>query len=61
MKTDIPSGEIQPVESSRVELLREKIHNQDYLDGAVQRIAQVLIDEIFDSRGVVVHEQRKIR
>jgi hypothetical protein len=35
-------------ESSRIEQLRKKIDNKEYLYGAIQRIAQILSNEILD-------------
>jgi hypothetical protein len=35
-------------ESSRIEQLKKKIDNKAYLYGAIQRIAQVLSNEILD-------------
>jgi hypothetical protein len=41
---------------SRIELLRKKLDNKDYLNEAIQRIAQVLSNEIPDiSQGGLVH------
>ncbi|MDR0386451.1 MAG: hypothetical protein LBH57_00305 [Treponema sp.] len=41
---------------SGIEILREKIDNEDYLNEAIQRIAQVLSNEILDiSQGGLVH------
>jgi hypothetical protein len=45
---------------SRIELLRKKLDNKDYLDEAIQRIAQVLSNEIPDiSQGGLVHERQR--
>ena len=41
----------------RIEKLREKIDNKDYLDEAIQRIAQVLSNEIIGYQEGVYHEQ----
>jgi hypothetical protein len=35
-------------EFSRIEQLRKKIDNKEYLHGAIQRIAQILSNEILD-------------
>ena len=45
----------------RVEKIREKIDNQDYLDEAIQRIAQVLSNEIMGYREGASHEQQRER
>jgi hypothetical protein len=34
--------------SSRIVILRQKIDNEDYLSEAIQRIAQILSDEILE-------------
>jgi hypothetical protein len=49
---------------SGIEFLRKKIDNEEYLNEAIQRIAQVLSNEILDiSQGGLVHgrqwERRK--
>jgi hypothetical protein len=49
--------------SPRIAILRQKIDNEDYLKEAIQRIAQVLSNEILElPRGGLYHEwQRKGR
>jgi hypothetical protein len=49
--------------SSRIDHLRKKINNKDYLSAGIQRIAQVLSDELIDvpQRGVWYERQRKGR
>jgi hypothetical protein len=48
---------------SRIEILREKIDNEDYLYEAIQRIAQVISDDVLERPlGGRYHErQRKER
>ncbi|MDR3335863.1 MAG: hypothetical protein LBT16_01540 [Treponema sp.] len=47
---------------SRIEILREKIDNTDYLCEAIQRIAQTLSNEILDlSQGGLNYEQQRKR
>jgi hypothetical protein len=48
---------------SRIDRLRKKIDNKDYLSEGIQRIAQVLSDELLDvpQRGVWYERQRKGR
>ncbi|MDR0553569.1 MAG: hypothetical protein LBG76_02045 [Treponema sp.] len=46
--------------SSRIALLRKKIHNEAYLGEAIQRIALVLSNELLEARrGEKYYEQRK--
>ena len=49
--------------SSRIAILKQKIDNEDYLNEAIQRIAQVLSNEILElPQGGSCHEwQRKRR
>jgi hypothetical protein len=49
--------------ASRIDLLRKKIDNKDYLSEGIQRIAQVLSDELLEipQRGVWHERQRKGR
>jgi hypothetical protein len=52
------SGETS--ESSRIEQLRKKIDNEEYLYGAIQRIAQILSNEILDvPQGGTYHERQR--
>lgn len=52
-------GKGQPP-SPRIVILRKKIHNQDYLYEAIQRIALVLSNEILDiPQEGRYHEQRR--
>ena len=45
---------------SRIEILREKIDNEDYLYEAIQRIAQILSNEILDiHHGGIYHERQR--
>jgi hypothetical protein len=47
-------------ESSRIENLKKKIHNEEYLYEAIQRIAQILSNEILDiPQGGTYNEQRR--
>jgi hypothetical protein len=48
---------------SRIDLLRKKLDNDDYLYEAIQRIAQVLSNEILDNPqgGIFYERQRKGR
>jgi hypothetical protein len=48
-------------DASRIAHLREKINNEEYLAGAIQRIAQVLSNEIIDIPQGGMNEQRKGR
>ncbi|GHV81987.1 hypothetical protein AGMMS49991_05450 [Spirochaetia bacterium] len=44
-----PVGQIESLASAaRIEDLRKKINNEDYLGEAIQRIAQILSNEILD-------------
>jgi len=49
--------------STRIEILRKKIDNEDYLYEAIQRIAQVISDEALEHplRGRYHERQRKER
>jgi hypothetical protein len=48
--------------SKRIEILRKKIDNEDYLGEAIQRIAQILSNEILDvPHGGSYERQRKRR
>jgi hypothetical protein len=50
------------LEITKLEQLRSKINNKDYLYEAIQRIALILSNELLDiSRGGIYHEQRKRR
>jgi hypothetical protein len=51
------------VRASRIETLRQKIDNEDYLYAAIQRIAQVLSNELVDipQGGTYNERQRKGR
>ncbi|MDR1858456.1 MAG: hypothetical protein LBQ69_03205 [Treponema sp.] len=54
----------QALSSSRVEQLRKRINDKDYMHAAIQRIALVLSNELVDmsQAGGSYHErQRKIR
>ena len=48
-------------ESSRIEQLREKIDNEDYLHGAILRIAQILSNELLDIPQGGVHNEQQGR
>lgn len=52
-----------PFSSSRIDHLRKKINNEDYLYEAIQRIAQILTNEILGipQGGVSYERQRKRR
>jgi hypothetical protein len=60
-KTDI--GALLPGQAGEVlnlEILRQKINNKEYIHDAIQRIAQVLSNEILKvSRGRIYERQRK--
>ena len=44
----------------RIALIREKINNEEYIHEAVQRIAQILSDELLNSYlGGIVDEERE--
>ncbi|GHV87054.1 hypothetical protein AGMMS50255_3500 [Spirochaetia bacterium] len=46
--------------SLRLEKLRKKINNEEYLNGAIQRIAQILSNELLDtSQGGFYHERQR--
>jgi hypothetical protein len=46
----------------RIDLLRKKIDNRDYLYDGIQRIAQILSDELFNvPQGGVWYEQQQGR
>jgi anti-sigma28 factor (negative regulator of flagellin synthesis) len=48
------------IPASRIEMLRKKIDNGDYLYEAIQRIAQVLSNEILDiPQGGMNHERQR--
>ena len=52
----------QTLSSTRVEQLRKRINDEDYLYAAIQRIAMVLSNELMDmaqSRGRYNERQRK--
>ena len=54
----------QTVSSTRIEQLRERINDKDYLYAAIQRIAQVLSNELMDMSpggGNYYERQRKRR
>ncbi|MDR2313572.1 MAG: hypothetical protein LBE02_03480 [Spirochaetaceae bacterium] len=38
----------KPSDSSRIEILRQKIGDREYISEAIQRIAQILSNEIID-------------
>ena len=42
------TGEVQ-MGSVKLERLRKKINNEDYLNGAIQRIALILSNELLDT------------
>lgn len=45
---------------SRLDNLRKKINNEDYLKGAIQRIALMLSNELLDtSQGGLYHERQR--
>jgi hypothetical protein len=44
---------------SRIELLRKKIDNDEYLYEAIQRIAQSLSNELLDSQGGLLYERQR--
>jgi hypothetical protein len=58
-----PVGQIESLASAaRIESLRKKINNEDYLGEAIQRIAQILSNEILDvPHGGSYERQRKGR
>jgi hypothetical protein len=44
----------------RIEILKKKIDNEDYLGEAIQRIAQILSNEILDiHHGGMYHERQR--
>jgi hypothetical protein len=46
--------------ASRIDLLKAKINSEAYLDEAIQRMAQVMSNEILDiSQGGTVHERQR--
>jgi hypothetical protein len=46
--------------SSRIDLLRAKINSEDYLYEAIQRMAQILSNEILDiPHGGMFHERQR--
>jgi hypothetical protein len=46
--------------NSRIERLKKKIHNEDYIGEAIQRIAQILSNEILDiSQGGSYNERQR--
>jgi hypothetical protein len=48
--------------SSELEILRKKINSEDYLYEAIQRIAQILSNELLDlSQGGRNHERQRKR
>ena len=52
----------QSLSSTELELLRNRINDQDYLYEAIQRIALVLSNELLDiSQGGMINEQRRKR
>ena len=57
---EIPMGETG---LSKLEVLREKINNEDYLHEAIQRIALIISNELLDlsSGGRPYEQQRKSR
>jgi hypothetical protein len=56
-----PSAPAKPfLSSSRIEILKRKIDNKDYLYEAIQRIAQILSNEILDiHHGGNYHERQR--
>jgi hypothetical protein len=57
----IPRQENPPT-SLRIDNLRKKIDNKDYLHEGIQRIAQILSDELLESfEGGVWHERQRKR
>ncbi|GHU53678.1 hypothetical protein FACS189496_5180 [Bacilli bacterium] len=52
-------GEVQ-MGSVKLEQLRKKINNEDYLNGAIQRIALILSNELLDTpQGGSYHERQR--
>ncbi|GHT55936.1 hypothetical protein FACS1894109_03540 [Spirochaetia bacterium] len=46
--------------SVKLERLRKKINNEDYLNGAIQRIALILSNELLDTpQGGSYHERQR--
>jgi hypothetical protein len=59
--TSVPLDQDPGPDAARIANLREKINNEDYIAGAIQRIAQVLSNEIMDIPQGGMYEQRKGR
>jgi hypothetical protein len=53
----------QPLNPTKVELLRQRINDEDYLYAAIQRLALVLSNELMDmtQEGACHERQRKRR
>ena len=53
----------QNISSTRLEQLRKRINDKDYLYAAIQRIALVLSNELMDlsQRGGIYHERQRKR
>ncbi|MDR2552064.1 MAG: hypothetical protein LBD31_02710 [Treponema sp.] len=49
----------KPPDTARINALKVKIHDEAYLCEAIQRIAQVLSNEITGTSGGVVHERKR--
>jgi hypothetical protein len=46
--------------SAKLDILREKIHNKEYVSDAIRRIALILSNELLDmSRGEIVNERKR--
>ena len=62
-KTSPRSREDSAVGLSRLEVLRQKINNEDYLHEAIQRIALIISNELLDlpQGGRSYERQRKSR
>ncbi|MDR1617843.1 MAG: hypothetical protein LBS06_02195 [Treponema sp.] len=46
--------------SVKLDILREKIHNKEYLSDAIRRIALILSNELLDmSRGEIINERKR--
>jgi hypothetical protein len=54
-----PKGGDDGLSSSRIAILRQKIDNEDYLLEAIQRIAQILSNELLDiPQGGALYERK---
>ena len=48
------------LDSAKLDMLREKIHNKEYLGEAIQRIALILSNELLGmSRGGIINERKR--